>query len=67
MNHRMMTGVRPNLGGLLLLSCLVLIGSVIVDSRVSQPYMDEVFHVPQAQAFCEGRWAHWDDKITTLP
>jgi hypothetical protein len=28
---------------------------------------DEVFHIPQAQAYCKGRWGHWDDKITTPP
>ena len=31
------------------------------------PYMDEVFHVPQAKAYCDGNFSHWDDKITTLP
>ena len=32
-----------------------------------EAYMDEIFHVPQAQAYCRGEWRHWDDKITTLP
>lgn len=36
-------------------------------SVVREPYMDEPFHVGQAQAYCEGRWAEWDDKITTFP
>ena len=36
-------------------------------SVVREPYMDEPFHVGQAQAYCEGRWAEWDDKITHFP
>ncbi|TDZ34078.1 Dol-P-Glc:Glc(2)Man(9)GlcNAc(2)-PP-Dol alpha-1,2-glucosyltransferase [Colletotrichum trifolii] len=38
-----------------------------VMERVEKPYLDEVFHIPQAQKFCEGRWTEWDDKITTPP
>ena len=32
-----------------------------------QPYMDEIFHIPQAQNYCVGNLSHWDAKITTLP
>ncbi|CAM1511742.1 Fc.00g092550.m01.CDS01 [Cosmosporella sp. VM-42] len=39
----------------------------IVSSRVPEPYLDEVFHIPQAQRYCEGRFREWDDKITTPP
>lgn len=28
---------------------------------------DEPFHVPQAQAYCNGDWSYWDQKITTPP
>ena len=35
--------------------------------QVSQPYMDEPFHVAQTQEYCAGRWDVWDDKITTFP
>lgn len=28
---------------------------------------DEVFHVPQAQKYCDGDFSAWDDKITTPP
>jgi alpha-1,2-glucosyltransferase len=28
---------------------------------------DEVFHIPQAQTYCQGRFWDWDDKITTPP
>lgn len=32
-----------------------------------QPYMDEIFHIPQAQKYCNGTYDSWDPKITTLP
>ncbi|RKP06416.1 alpha-2-glucosyltransferase Alg10 [Thamnocephalis sphaerospora] len=38
-----------------------------VNSQVTDAYMDEPFHVPQAQAYCEGRYLHWDPKLTTPP
>ncbi|KAI0052897.1 glycosyltransferase family 59 protein [Auriscalpium vulgare] len=38
-----------------------------VNMLVTEPYMDEPFHVPQAQAYCNGDWAYWDPKITTPP
>ncbi|KAI0793275.1 glucosyltransferase [Abortiporus biennis] len=34
---------------------------------VTEPYMDEPFHIPQAQAYCEGHFDVWDPKITTPP
>ncbi|EPE06582.1 glycosyltransferase family 59 protein [Ophiostoma piceae UAMH 11346] len=34
---------------------------------VPEAYLDEVFHIPQAQTYCDGRWFEWDDKITTPP
>lgn len=30
-------------------------------------YQDEVFHIPQAQKYCDSKWLEWDDKITTPP
>ncbi|KAL5495666.1 ALG10 [Sanghuangporus weigelae] len=38
-----------------------------VNSIVTEPYMDEPFHVPQAQAYCRGEWGTWNPKITTPP
>jgi alpha-1,2-glucosyltransferase len=38
-----------------------------VQTEVLEPYLDEVFHVPQAQAYWAGQWTHWDPKITTPP
>ncbi|PNT61407.1 hypothetical protein BRADI_5g14887v3 [Brachypodium distachyon] len=38
-----------------------------VDSVVPDPYMDEIFHVPQAQRYCRGDLLTWDPMITTPP
>ncbi|KAL7924472.1 glycosyltransferase family 59 protein [Trichoderma austrokoningii] len=38
-----------------------------VSEIVPEPYLDEVFHIPQAQRYCEGKFLEWDDKITTPP
>ncbi|KAG5267959.1 hypothetical protein AALO_G00227850 [Alosa alosa] len=47
-----------------LISCL-LFSQITREQR--EPYMDEIFHVPQAQKFCEGKFHEWDPMITTLP
>uniref|UniRef100_A0A8D8PXV8 Dol-P-Glc:Glc(2)Man(9)GlcNAc(2)-PP-Dol alpha-1,2-glucosyltransferase n=1 Tax=Cacopsylla melanoneura TaxID=428564 RepID=A0A8D8PXV8_9HEMI len=31
------------------------------------PFIDELFHIPQAAKFCKGNFFEWDQKITTLP
>lgn len=45
--------------------------SCLVFSRVTreqrEPYMDEIFHIPQAQKYCQGKFNEWDPMITTLP
>ncbi|PWY73617.1 alpha-1,2 glucosyltransferase alg10 [Aspergillus heteromorphus CBS 117.55] len=38
-----------------------------INAVVPDPYLDEAFHVPQAQAYWAGRWTHWDPKLTTPP
>ncbi|KAH9982705.1 glucosyltransferase [Lactifluus volemus] len=38
-----------------------------LNNQVTEPYMDEPFHVPQVQAYCNGDWSYWDPKITTPP
>ncbi|EJD04392.1 glucosyltransferase [Fomitiporia mediterranea MF3/22] len=38
-----------------------------INSSITEPYMDEPFHVPQAQAYCRGEWSTWDPKLTTPP
>ncbi|KAF2142591.1 glycosyltransferase family 59 protein [Aplosporella prunicola CBS 121167] len=38
-----------------------------VSDKVPEPYLDEVFHVRQAQVYCAGDFHVWDPKITTPP
>lgn len=38
-----------------------------VDKAQPTPYMDEIFHVPQAQKYCAGNFTEWDPMITTPP
>ncbi|KAG8981857.1 glucosyltransferase [Tulasnella sp. JGI-2019a] len=39
----------------------------LVNKMVPDVYMDEPFHITQAQAYCRGEWSTWDPKITTPP
>ncbi|KAI1100474.1 glycosyltransferase family 59 protein [Jackrogersella minutella] len=39
----------------------------LVTEYTPEPYLDEVFHIPQAQVYCDGKYSVWDDKITTPP
>ncbi|KAJ4788262.1 hypothetical protein LUZ62_017106 [Rhynchospora pubera] len=41
--------------------------SILVNRIVPQPYMDEIFHIPQAQQYCKGNFRSWDPMITTPP
>ncbi|OJJ58516.1 hypothetical protein ASPSYDRAFT_89258 [Aspergillus sydowii CBS 593.65] len=38
-----------------------------VNSVIPEPYLDEAFHIPQAQAYWAHKWTQWDPKITTPP
>uniref|UniRef100_A0A6G1SMM9 Dol-P-Glc:Glc(2)Man(9)GlcNAc(2)-PP-Dol alpha-1,2-glucosyltransferase n=1 Tax=Aceria tosichella TaxID=561515 RepID=A0A6G1SMM9_9ACAR len=38
-----------------------------INNAVKEPYMDEIFHVPQAQRYCQGNFTYYDPKITTPP
>ncbi|KAK7468591.1 glucosyltransferase [Stygiomarasmius scandens] len=38
-----------------------------LNTLVDEPYMDEPFHIPQAQAYCRDEFTTWDPKITTPP
>ncbi|CAI5730465.1 unnamed protein product [Hyaloperonospora brassicae] len=38
-----------------------------VNQIVPDPYMDEIFHIPQAQHYCQDRFHEWDPKLTTFP
>ncbi|XP_037745026.1 dol-P-Glc:Glc(2)Man(9)GlcNAc(2)-PP-Dol alpha-1,2-glucosyltransferase isoform X1 [Chelonia mydas] len=57
-------GFSAAISGTFLLACL-LFSALNREQRA--PYMDEAFHVPQAQAYCEGLFQQWDPMITTLP
>ncbi|KAJ0979498.1 hypothetical protein J5N97_014972 [Dioscorea zingiberensis] len=41
--------------------------SIAVNRIVPEPYMDEIFHIPQAQRYCRGGFNTWDPMITTPP
>ncbi|KAL7638230.1 UNVERIFIED_CONTAM: hypothetical protein RMT77_010794 [Armadillidium vulgare] len=43
------------------------VGFVAVYTVQPQPFIDEIFHIPQAQKYCQGNFIDWDPKITTLP
>ncbi|EUC50046.1 glycosyltransferase family 59 protein [Bipolaris oryzae ATCC 44560] len=53
-------------GTLIFIVCLTVNWTEYVSSKVPKPYLDEFFHVPQAQKYCEGDYS-WDPKITTPP
>ncbi|RHZ86417.1 hypothetical protein Glove_51g59 [Diversispora epigaea] len=46
---------------------ITLIANFIVNKNVPEPYMDEIFHIPQAQNYCKGKYSEWDSNITTPP
>lgn len=41
--------------------------SLLVFRNQPTPYLDEIFHIPQAQKYCKHNFFEWDPKITTLP
>lgn len=46
---------------------LIPLWAMKVNSVVPDAYLDEVFHVPQAQAYWAHRWREWNPKLTTPP
>ncbi|PGH31245.1 alpha-1,2-glucosyltransferase [[Emmonsia] crescens] len=57
----------PVLSTLVFSSILLIIWQCKINSELPDPYLDEVFHVRQAQAYWAHRWRQWDPKITTPP
>lgn len=51
----------------MIVSLWVIPVSIVVNRIVPEPYMDEIFHVPQAQQYCKGNFRSWDPMITTPP
>lgn len=57
--------------------CVALISSILylvlhyitnlIYQNVQQPYMDEIFHIPQAKLYCSNNFTYYDPKITTPP
>ncbi|WBW71716.1 dolichyl-phosphate-glucose-glycolipid alpha-glucosyltransferase Alg10 [Schizosaccharomyces osmophilus] len=45
---------------------ITLVSFLLVNRYVDIPYMDEIFHVSQAQRYCNQDW-RWDPAITTPP
>eukprot|EP01025_Chloroclados_australasicus_P063539 TRINITY_DN8414_c0_g1_i3.p1 TRINITY_DN8414_c0_g1~~TRINITY_DN8414_c0_g1_i3.p1 ORF type:complete len:486 (+),score=14.68 TRINITY_DN8414_c0_g1_i3:131-1588(+) len=39
----------------------------IINQNIPESYMDEIFHIPQAQNYCKGKFFEWDPMITTFP
>lgn len=51
----------------LLVSLWVFPISIVLNQIVPDPYMDEIFHIPQVQQYCKGNFSSWDPMITTPP
>lgn len=39
----------------------------LIYNAVKEPYMDEIYHIPQAQRYCLGNFTYYDPKLTTPP
>ncbi|KAI8062422.1 alpha-2-glucosyltransferase Alg10 [Gongronella butleri] len=48
------------------IATLVVIATKVA-TQVPEPYMDEIFHIPQAQLYGKGIFDQWDPKLTTPP
>ncbi|KAL2895851.1 Dol-P-Glc:Glc(2)Man(9)GlcNAc(2)-PP-Dol alpha-1 2-glucosyltransferase [Bienertia sinuspersici] len=51
----------------LIVSLWVIPISILVNRIVPDSYMDEIFHIPQAQQYCKANFKSWDPMITTPP
>lgn len=56
-------GVLP----LCLFICLSAFIFLVVQKRVTSPFIDEIFHLKQCQKYCQYKFQEWDNKITTPP
>ncbi|KAH8173497.1 DIE2/ALG10 family protein [Sarocladium implicatum] len=46
---------------------LSLLWAYVATRFVPEPYLDEVFHIPQVQTYAQGKYWDWDPKLTTPP
>ncbi|KAJ9079527.1 glucosyltransferase, variant 4 [Entomophthora muscae] len=44
-----------------------MITSELIKRHVREPYMDEIFHIDQAQRYCRHEWFSYHPKLTTPP
>ncbi|CAN4116084.1 unnamed protein product [Withania somnifera] len=51
----------------MIVSLWVVAVSILLNRIVPEHYMDEIFHIPQAQQYCKGNFRSWDPMITTPP
>ncbi|KAK9478091.1 alpha-2-glucosyltransferase Alg10 [Lipomyces japonicus] len=53
------------------MSSILLVASTAIfayiNKQIPDPYLDEIFHIPQTQQYCAGNYSSWDGKITTPP
>ncbi|WEW59707.1 glucosyltransferase [Emydomyces testavorans] len=61
------TSLVPTLLTTAIVSSCVLCWLNRLNTIVLRPYLDEVFHVRQAQTYWKHQWREWDPKITTPP
>ncbi|KAF1350865.1 alpha-2-glucosyltransferase Alg10 [Delphinella strobiligena] len=61
------TTLVPGVAALVALPLVIGVWLSAVSKNVGEPYLDEIFHVGQAQMYCAGRLREWDPKITTPP
>ncbi|KAI8079750.1 asparagine-linked glycosylation 10 [Halteromyces radiatus] len=54
-------------GSLLAHTVALAIVAQLVNHLVPDSYMDEIFHIPQAQQYCQGDYVTWNPKLTTPP
>uniref|UniRef100_K3W7E6 Dol-P-Glc:Glc(2)Man(9)GlcNAc(2)-PP-Dol alpha-1,2-glucosyltransferase n=1 Tax=Globisporangium ultimum (strain ATCC 200006 / CBS 805.95 / DAOM BR144) TaxID=431595 RepID=K3W7E6_GLOUD len=59
--------MRAQVGVVLALGVVYTVALVLVNRDAPEAYMDEIFHIPQTQKYCAGRFEEWDPKITTFP
>ena len=67
LQHSKMKELSQGLSVFVLVWSIVIYLFLLVNESVVDPYMDEIFHLPQTQHWCEGRIDHWNDKISTGP
>lgn len=51
--------------GVFIVACAVTFN--LVNEKVTEPFIDEIFHIRQCQKYCAYKFNEWDSKITTPP